>query len=161
MVSCYSGVEALKMATKRYARKQNKWVRNRFLKREYPSCVCVCALWRTLFNKMRSTQSVGRPISLSDTPLCLGACVCLRSQTPQHSSLSCFLFSSRLWLSEQRQHNFTALCKIESFSVKNLLLIPAQTDWRNRLTESHTVILVTQSYFGKEKSLFWGMQHIN
>lgn len=27
------GVEALKMATKRYARKQNKWVRNRFLKR--------------------------------------------------------------------------------------------------------------------------------
>ncbi|XP_030644958.1 tRNA dimethylallyltransferase [Chanos chanos] len=27
------GVEALKQATKRYARKQNKWVRNRFLKR--------------------------------------------------------------------------------------------------------------------------------
>ncbi|KAM6958902.1 tRNA dimethylallyltransferase [Aplochiton taeniatus] len=27
------GVEALKMATRRYARKQNKWVRNRFLKR--------------------------------------------------------------------------------------------------------------------------------
>uniref|UniRef100_A0A3Q2R1H2 tRNA dimethylallyltransferase n=1 Tax=Fundulus heteroclitus TaxID=8078 RepID=A0A3Q2R1H2_FUNHE len=28
------GIEALKVATKRYARKQNKWVRNRFLKRE-------------------------------------------------------------------------------------------------------------------------------
>ncbi|XP_038164969.1 tRNA dimethylallyltransferase isoform X2 [Cyprinodon tularosa] len=27
------GIEALKVATKRYARKQNKWVRNRFLKR--------------------------------------------------------------------------------------------------------------------------------
>ncbi|TNM93297.1 hypothetical protein fugu_018699 [Takifugu bimaculatus] len=27
------GIEALKIATKRYARKQNKWVRNRFLKR--------------------------------------------------------------------------------------------------------------------------------
>ncbi|XP_073319271.1 tRNA dimethylallyltransferase isoform X2 [Pagrus major] len=27
------GIEALKMATRRYARKQNKWVRNRFLKR--------------------------------------------------------------------------------------------------------------------------------
>ncbi|XP_040908785.1 tRNA dimethylallyltransferase isoform X2 [Toxotes jaculatrix] len=27
------GIEAVKMATKRYARKQNKWVRNRFLKR--------------------------------------------------------------------------------------------------------------------------------
>ncbi|KAA8586138.1 hypothetical protein FQN60_007707, partial [Etheostoma spectabile] len=30
------GVEALKIATRRYARKQNKWVRNRFLKRECP-----------------------------------------------------------------------------------------------------------------------------
>lgn len=47
-----SGIEALKIATRRYARKQNKWVRNRFLRREYPSpmqCVwvewgCVCAL---------------------------------------------------------------------------------------------------------------------
>lgn len=29
------GIEALKIATKRYARKQNKWVRNRFLNREY------------------------------------------------------------------------------------------------------------------------------
>uniref|UniRef100_A0A3B3BKG3 tRNA dimethylallyltransferase n=1 Tax=Oryzias melastigma TaxID=30732 RepID=A0A3B3BKG3_ORYME len=28
-----AGIEALKVATKRYARKQNKWVRNRFLKR--------------------------------------------------------------------------------------------------------------------------------
>ncbi|XP_034747861.1 tRNA dimethylallyltransferase isoform X2 [Etheostoma cragini] len=30
------GIEALKIATRRYARKQNKWVRNRFLKRECP-----------------------------------------------------------------------------------------------------------------------------
>lgn len=30
-----AGIEALKIATKRYARKQNKWVRNRFLNREY------------------------------------------------------------------------------------------------------------------------------
>ncbi|XP_033981123.1 tRNA dimethylallyltransferase isoform X1 [Trematomus bernacchii] len=29
----YKGIEALKIATRRYARKQNKWVRNRFLKR--------------------------------------------------------------------------------------------------------------------------------
>lgn len=32
-----SGIEALKIATRRYARKQNKWVRNRFLRREYHS----------------------------------------------------------------------------------------------------------------------------
>ncbi|PWA15394.1 hypothetical protein CCH79_00008522, partial [Gambusia affinis] len=31
------GIEALKIATKRYARKQNKWVCNRFLKREFLS----------------------------------------------------------------------------------------------------------------------------
>lgn len=31
------GIEALKIATKRYARKQNKWVHNRFLKREFSS----------------------------------------------------------------------------------------------------------------------------
>ncbi|XP_044192323.1 tRNA dimethylallyltransferase isoform X2 [Thunnus albacares] len=29
------GIEALKIATRRYARKQNKWVRNRFLKRQW------------------------------------------------------------------------------------------------------------------------------
>ncbi|XP_078460658.1 tRNA dimethylallyltransferase isoform X4 [Lampetra planeri] len=31
------GVEALKLATRRYARKQNKWVKNRFLKRPGPA----------------------------------------------------------------------------------------------------------------------------
>uniref|UniRef100_A0A3B3VJ71 tRNA dimethylallyltransferase n=1 Tax=Poecilia latipinna TaxID=48699 RepID=A0A3B3VJ71_9TELE len=36
------GVEALKIATKRYARKQNKWVRNRFLKRKFLSAsLCI------------------------------------------------------------------------------------------------------------------------
>lgn len=40
-----AGIEALKMATKRYARKQNKWVRNRFLKRECASPT----LWVCLF----------------------------------------------------------------------------------------------------------------
>ncbi|XP_035537646.1 tRNA dimethylallyltransferase-like isoform X2 [Morone saxatilis] len=44
------GIEALKIATKRYARKQNKWVKNRFLKSKYPSttscsmCSCVFVL---------------------------------------------------------------------------------------------------------------------
>lgn len=32
-----AGIEALKQATRRYARKQNKWVRNRFLKRKRKS----------------------------------------------------------------------------------------------------------------------------
>lgn len=31
---CSKGIQALKQVTKRYARRQNKWVRNRFLKRE-------------------------------------------------------------------------------------------------------------------------------
>ncbi|KAM9776695.1 tRNA dimethylallyltransferase isoform 3-T3 [Syngnathus typhle] len=38
------GVEALKIATRRYARKQNKWVRNRFLKRPGDSVPAVYAL---------------------------------------------------------------------------------------------------------------------
>ncbi|XP_054620096.1 tRNA dimethylallyltransferase [Dunckerocampus dactyliophorus] len=38
------GVEALKMATRRYARKQNKWVRNRFLKRPGDSVPAVYGL---------------------------------------------------------------------------------------------------------------------
>ncbi|XP_036000822.1 tRNA dimethylallyltransferase isoform X2 [Fundulus heteroclitus] len=38
------GIEALKVATKRYARKQNKWVRNRFLKRPGDSVPAVYGL---------------------------------------------------------------------------------------------------------------------
>ncbi|KAM8840600.1 tRNA dimethylallyltransferase isoform 2-T2 [Spinachia spinachia] len=38
------GVEALKIATRRYARKQNKWVRNRFLKRPGDSVPAVYGL---------------------------------------------------------------------------------------------------------------------
>ncbi|KAM4724775.1 tRNA dimethylallyltransferase [Anableps anableps] len=38
------GIEALKIATKRYARKQNKWVRNRFLKRPGDSVPAVYGL---------------------------------------------------------------------------------------------------------------------
>ncbi|XP_072227044.1 tRNA dimethylallyltransferase isoform X2 [Leuresthes tenuis] len=38
------GIEALKIATKRYARKQNKWVRNRFLKRPGDSIPAVYGL---------------------------------------------------------------------------------------------------------------------
>ncbi|XP_064408307.1 tRNA dimethylallyltransferase [Latimeria chalumnae] len=38
------GIEALKQATKRYARKQNKWVRNRFLKRPGVSVLPVYGL---------------------------------------------------------------------------------------------------------------------
>ncbi|XP_008419704.1 tRNA dimethylallyltransferase isoform X1 [Poecilia reticulata] len=38
------GIEALKIATKRYARKQNKWVRNRFLKRPGDSVPAVYSL---------------------------------------------------------------------------------------------------------------------
>ncbi|XP_054911869.1 tRNA dimethylallyltransferase isoform X2 [Poeciliopsis prolifica] len=38
------GVEALKIATRRYARKQNKWVRNRFLKRPGDSVPSVYSL---------------------------------------------------------------------------------------------------------------------
>ena len=60
-----AGIEALKMVTRRYARKQNKWVRNRFLNRECPSptscsvctCVCVCVC----------------------PPVCICVCVCLSS----------------------------------------------------------------------------------
>ncbi|KAB1268180.1 tRNA dimethylallyltransferase [Camelus dromedarius] len=33
---CLSGIEALKQVTKRYARKQNRWVKNRFLSRPGP-----------------------------------------------------------------------------------------------------------------------------
>ncbi|XP_077937070.1 tRNA dimethylallyltransferase isoform X4 [Gasterosteus aculeatus] len=40
------GIEALKIATRRYARKQNKWVRNRFLKR---------LTWRLLTGENRNT----------------------------------------------------------------------------------------------------------
>ncbi|MEE6484364.1 hypothetical protein FKM82_013850 [Ascaphus truei] len=38
------GIEALKQATQKYARKQNKWVRNRFLKRPGPNVPCVYGL---------------------------------------------------------------------------------------------------------------------
>lgn len=31
---CFKGIQALKQVTKRYARRQNKWVRNRFLRRK-------------------------------------------------------------------------------------------------------------------------------
>ncbi|NXU59142.1 MOD5 dimethylallyltransferase, partial [Turnix velox] len=34
---CFKGIQALKQVTKRYARRQNKWVRNRFLRRPGPN----------------------------------------------------------------------------------------------------------------------------
>lgn len=45
---CFKGIQALKQVTKRYARRQNKWVRNRFLRRKssvaalpHHPCACV------------------------------------------------------------------------------------------------------------------------
>ncbi|XP_019130946.1 tRNA dimethylallyltransferase isoform X2 [Larimichthys crocea] len=49
------GVEALKIATRRYARKQNKWVRNRFLKRPGDNVPVVYALDVTDASKWEET----------------------------------------------------------------------------------------------------------
>ncbi|XP_037549534.1 tRNA dimethylallyltransferase [Nematolebias whitei] len=49
------GVEALKIATKRYVRKQNKWVRNRFLKRPRDNVPAVYGLDGTDVSKWEET----------------------------------------------------------------------------------------------------------
>ncbi len=110
-----AGIEALKIATRRYARKQNKWVRNRFLKREYSSatlrhiraCVCVCVCppqssslaISTLFNKMRFMQSIRHTISLSDTVLCSWVhtvvCVCVCVCVCAHSRIGVMSLSKQ------------------------------------------------------------------
>lgn len=42
--SVFQGIQALKQVTKRYARRQNKWVRNRFLRRECSAPALPCRL---------------------------------------------------------------------------------------------------------------------
>uniref|UniRef100_A0A671UIT7 tRNA dimethylallyltransferase n=1 Tax=Sparus aurata TaxID=8175 RepID=A0A671UIT7_SPAAU len=49
------GIEALKMATRRYARKQNKWVRNRFLKRPGDNVPAVYGLDATDVSRWEET----------------------------------------------------------------------------------------------------------
>lgn len=55
---CFKGIQALKQVTKRYARRQNKWVRNRFLRRKSS----VPALPRHSSSRISSHPSFAHPL---------------------------------------------------------------------------------------------------
>lgn len=84
---CFKGIQALKQVTKRYARRQNKWVRNRFLRRKSS----VPALTRHPSSRISSHPSFAHPLLPAQerrvmAPLlwggvCWGECESSRDQT--------------------------------------------------------------------------------